>query len=49
MEVFLTFIKFQRFILKPEQNNKGFFLTSSKFQKFILQPQQINESLFNLC
>jgi len=25
MEVFLTFVKFQRFILKPRQNNKGFF------------------------
>jgi len=47
MEVFLTFIKFQRFILKSQQNNKG-FLTFSKFQRFILQPQQINESLFNL-
>jgi len=25
MEVFLSFIKFQRFILKPHQNNGGFF------------------------
>ena len=25
MEIFLTFVKFQKFILKSQQNNGGFF------------------------
>jgi len=40
------FVKFQKFVLKSQQNKGGFF----NFQwRFILQPQQINGSFFNLC
>jgi len=36
MEVFLTFVKFQRFILKLKQNNEGSF-NSVKFQRFMVK------------
>jgi len=48
MEVFLTFSKYQKFILQPQQIN-GSLLTFVTFQRFILKFQQNNGDFFNIC